>query len=189
MRLLALAILSISLAISLAACTMGELKTPEFSSRYFQKEKPPLLTEPEPHGRFARPSGAGSLIAKSFIWPVPSSAHYTRGFKLTGHRHLGIDLAGAKGSNIFAAHQGRVIYVGHEFTDYGNIVMIESDNGWASFYAHCQKILVREGETIKKGQTIALMGETGNARGVHLHFELRRNKVPVDPLKYLPLFT
>lgn len=158
---------------------MGELRTPRFTSSL-------LLGTPRPARRFGPISGEGMLVAKSFSWPVLENTRYTRGFKPGVHRHLGIDLAGHKGSSIFASHTGRVIYAGHEFSGYGNIVMIESDNGWASFYAHCDEIHVKEGDVIKKGQTIASMGETGNARGVHLHFELRHNKVPVDPLKYLP---
>lgn len=66
------------------------------------------------------------------------------------------------------------------------MILIESGHGWASLYAHLDKILVSEGQKVKIGESIALVGNTGRSSGPHLHFEIRKNKGPVDPLLYLP---
>jgi murein DD-endopeptidase MepM/ murein hydrolase activator NlpD len=121
-----------------------------------------------------------------FDWPV-DDARMTRGFLPNRrHPHKGIDLAAKKNTPILASHDGTVIYVGHDFRGFGKMVMIEGDKGWATLYAHLNKIDVREGQKVKQGQVIAAMGRTGHATGVHLHFEIRKISGPVDPLVYLP---
>ncbi len=119
-------------------------------------------------------------------WPV-DKARMTRGFLPKKRRpHLGLDLASAKGTPVFAAHTGTVIYAGREFRGYGNMVLIETGVGVATLYAHFDKIYVSEGQKVRQGEVIGGMGMTGRATGVHLHFEVRRNKTPVDPLPLLP---
>lgn len=125
-----------------------------------------------------------------FDWPV-DEARMTRGFSLepTGKRrkpHLGIDLAAPKRTRILAAHDGTVVYVGRDFKGYGRLVLLEGKQGWATLYGHLTKALVQEGDVVKQGDLIAQMGRTGRATGVHLHFEIRKDKGPVDPLYYLP---
>jgi hypothetical protein len=125
-----------------------------------------------------------------FDWPV-NEARMTRGFflkpqKKRGRPHLGIDLAAPKGTSIYSAHEGLVIYVGREFRGYGRMVMVEGKDGFASLYAHLSKALVKAGSRVEKGQLIGEMGRTGRATGVHLHFEIRMKDGPVDPLNYLP---
>ncbi|WP_413556998.1 M23 family metallopeptidase [Bdellovibrio sp. HCB209] len=121
-----------------------------------------------------------------FDWPV-DSARMTRGFLPNKRRpHLGIDLAAPKGTPILAAQGGTIIYAGREFKGYGKMVLIESGTGWATLYAHFDKILVSEGQKVRKGEVIGAMGRTGRATGVHLHFEIRRNRGPIDPLPLLP---
>lgn len=123
----------------------------------------------------------------SFDWPV-DRARMTRGFLPNKKRpHLGIDLAAPKGTPILAAQAGTVIYTGREFRGYGKMVLIESGNGWATLYAHFDKILVSEGQRVRQGEIVGAMGRTGRATGVHLHFEIRKNKGPIDPLPLLPL--
>lgn len=121
-----------------------------------------------------------------FDWPV-DDARMTRGW-LPGKRrpHLGIDLASKKNTPILAAQGGTVIYSGREFRGYGKMIMIESGNGWATLYAHMEKILVQEGEKVTQGQIVGAMGRTGRATGVHLHFEIRKDRGPIDPLPLLP---
>jgi murein DD-endopeptidase MepM/ murein hydrolase activator NlpD len=135
------------------------------------------------------PSGdANPTIEKpiTFDWPV-DSARMTRGFlPHKRHPHLGIDLAAPKGTPIMAAQSGTVIYTGREFRGYGKMVLIESGEGWATLYAHFDKILVSEGQRVRQGEVIGAMGRTGHATGVHLHFEIRKNRGPVDPLPLLP---
>lgn len=125
-----------------------------------------------------------------FDWPV-DEARMTRGFipKPTGKRkrpHWGLDLAAIKGTPILASHDGTVIYVGRDFKGFGRMILIEGKKGWASLYAHLSKAHIREGERVHQGQVIAEMGRTGRASGVHLHFEIRKDRGPVDPLYYLP---
>lgn len=119
-------------------------------------------------------------------WPVDEARLTQRFHPFTRRRHLGIDLAGPRGSHILAAQNGTVVYTGRAFHGYGRLIIIEQNDHWATFYSHLQKILVHEGQLVQRGQLIGLMGRSGNARGVHLHFELRNNHDPVDPLRYLP---
>ncbi len=119
-------------------------------------------------------------------WPV-DRARLTRGFFTNRRRpHLGIDLAGPRGTPVLSAHHGVVIYAGRDFRGFGKMLIIEGENGWASLYAHLDQILVQEGQQVRQGSTIAKMGNTGRSTGPHLHFELRKDKLPVDPLVYLP---
>lgn len=119
-------------------------------------------------------------------WPV-DKARMTRGFLPKKRRpHLGLDLASPKGTPVFAAHAGTVIYAGREFRGYGNMVLLETGVGVATLYAHFDKIYVSEGQRVRQGEVIGGMGMTGRATGVHLHFEVRRDKKPVDPLPLLP---
>lgn len=121
-----------------------------------------------------------------FEWPVVD-ARMTRGFLPQKRRpHLGIDLAANKGTPILASHSGMVLYAGRDFKGYGRMVLIESGSGWATLYAHLDKILVEEGQMVTPDEIIGQMGRTGRATGVHLHFEIRKNKGPIDPLELLP---
>ncbi len=121
-----------------------------------------------------------------FDWPV-DDARMTRGYLPNRRKpHLGLDLAAPKGSPIYAAHDGLIIYAGRDFKGYGKMVLIEGAQGWATLYGHFSKINVREGQRISQGEQIGQMGRTGRATGVHLHFEIRKEKGPVDPLYYLP---
>lgn len=121
----------------------------------------------------------------AFDWPV-DEARVSRGFKAARKAHWGIDLANVRGTRILSAERGRVIYVGKQFRGYGNLVVIEHDEEWATLYAHLDKFLVSEGQQVEQGQPVGLMGRTGRASGVHLHFEMRRNRAPVNPLSFLP---
>lgn len=130
--------------------------------------------------------GVGAQAEYIFDWPV-DRARLSRGFKTTGRRpHLGIDLAGPRKTPIFSAHGGVVIYTGRDFRGFGKMILIESGTGWATLYAHLDEILVSEGQKIRLGESIGLMGSTGRSTGNHLHFEIRKDKGPVDPLLYLP---
>lgn len=99
--------------------------------------------------------------------------------------HLGIDLTGAKGTPIKAAHEGLVIYAGRGFKGFGRLVIVEYDDQWASLYAHLDKILVKQGQVVSRGEVVGKMGRSGRATGVHLHFELLHEQRPIDPLPLL----
>jgi len=140
-------------------------------------------------GNSERPSSdtdEGENSTFTFDWPV-NEARLTRGFMPNKRRpHLGIDLAAPRGTHILASHDGMVIYAGRDFRGFGKMILLESGYGWATIYAHLDKITAREGQLLKQGDLVGLMGRTGRATGVHLHFEIRKNKGPVDPLPLLP---
>ena len=118
-------------------------------------------------------------------WPVDQSRLSQRFAPPSNPSHQGIDLAAPLGSPVFAAHEGTVIYAGQGYSGYGKMVLLEYNTKWATLYAHFDQIFVKEGHLIKQGQLIGEMGRTGRATGVHLHFELMKNKLPVNPLNYL----
>lgn len=99
----------------------------------------------------------------------------------------GLDVSGKLGDPVLAAAGGRVVYAGEAMRGYGKLVIIKHDNTYLSAYAHNSKILVQERDTVKRGQRIAELGDTDTEAGKpRLHFEIRRQGKPVDPLKYLP---
>ena len=118
-------------------------------------------------------------------WPLKSKTQISRSFS---HRspHDGIDMTALMNSKVFSAHEGYVIYAGSEYRGYGNLVILDSGQGWSTFYAHLNNIFVKEGRFVQRGHAIGTIGITGKTSGPHLHFELRRDKIPVDPQKYLP---
>ncbi len=138
------------------------------------------------HSTFRNPEPLKYQNEYIFDWPV-DRAKLSRGFMPKKRRpHMGIDLAAPRKTPVFSSHQGMVIYAGRDFRGFGNMILIESGYGWATLYAHLDKILVTEGQKVGRGESIALMGSTGRSTGPHLHFEIRKNKGPVDPLLYLP---
>jgi NTP pyrophosphatase (non-canonical NTP hydrolase) len=99
---------------------------------------------------------------------------------------LGVDLAAPKGTPVLSAQNGMVIYAGRDFRGYGRMVLVESGNGIATLYAHFDRIYVTEGQRVHSGEILGAMGRSGRATGVHLHFEVRKDKGPIDPLPLLP---
>lgn len=119
--------------------------------------------------------------AADFRWPA--RGRVIAGFD--GKRNEGINIAVPEGTPVKAAEGGTVAYAGSELKGYGNLVLIRHDNGYVSAYAHNGDISVKRGERVKRGQTIATSGQTGNVSSPQLHFELRKGSTPVDPMKYL----
>jgi murein DD-endopeptidase MepM/ murein hydrolase activator NlpD len=126
---------------------------------------------------------AGSM--PSFRWPVKGRIIAGFGPRPNGAQNDGINLAVPEGTPIKAADDGVVAYAGSELKGYGNLVLIRHANGFVSAYANASEILVKRGETIKRGQVIAHAGQTGNVTSPQLHFEIRKGSTPVDPTKYL----
>ena len=99
--------------------------------------------------------------------------------------HDGIDIALVEGSPVYAAHKGDVI-AAQKSTTYGNYIILEFSQQWATLYAHLKKVSVKRGDHVQKKQKIGLSGSSGTSSGPHLHFEVMKNKYPVNPLNYLP---
>lgn len=124
----------------------------------------------------------------SYIWPTIGNLTSDFGYRsvtVGSSNHKGIDICGDYGQDIVAADGGVVIYSG-TMSGFGYLVQIEHSNGEVTYYAHCSELLVDVGDCVEQGDVIALMGRTGTASAVHLHFEVRVGGVPVDPLECLP---
>lgn len=115
-------------------------------------------------------------------WAWPTKGKVLEGFT---ESTKGIDIAGKSGQSVTASAAGKVVYSGAGLRGYGKLIIIKHNNIYLSAYAHNNKILVKEGQTVDKGQKIAEMGDT-DTHLIKLHFEIRKNGKPVDPLKYLP---
>lgn len=128
-------------------------------------------------------SGTGAPSAAGLIWPVDGVV--VSGFGMRwGRMHEGIDIAASSGTPIRASAAGTIIHAGW-LGGYGNLVVVDHGNGLATAYAHASSILVGVGQQVSQGETVALIGSTGNSSGPHLHFEVRVNGAAVDPLLYL----
>ena len=133
--------------------------------------------------RGAGTTGDGQPSAAGLIWPCDGVV--VSGFGMRwGRMHEGIDIGCAYGTPNRAAAGGTVIYAGW-LGGYGNLVVVDHGNGLSTAYAHASSILVSVGQSVSQGQTVSLVGSTGNSTGPHLHFEVRVNGVAVDPLPYL----
>ena len=122
---------------------------------------------------------------KDLRWQWPVQGKLITTFKSNKSGRKGIDIAGYEGKPVKAAEAGKVVYSGNGLISYGNLVIIKHNRNYLSAYAHNRKLVVKEGDMIKAGQKIAELGKTG-ADSPRLHFEIRKNGKPVNPLKYLP---
>jgi murein DD-endopeptidase MepM/ murein hydrolase activator NlpD len=146
----------------------------------------PAESAPE---RFSMPQTAQqsprlSSVDQAFLWPI--SGTINSGFGPRGSSfHDGIDIAAPAGTPIRAIESGEVIY-SDQLRGYGNMVILRHAAGFNSVYAHNERNLVREGQQVSRGETIARVGNTGRVTGPHLHFEIRRDNKAQDPLHYMP---
>jgi murein DD-endopeptidase MepM/ murein hydrolase activator NlpD len=138
---------------------------------------------PAPQNSVKTAEPAGDL--PTFRWPVRGRIIAGFGPKPNGLQNDGINLAVPEGTPIKAAEDGVVAYAGNELKGYGNLVLVRHSNGFVTAYAHASEILVKRGETVKRGQVIAHSGQTGNVTSPQLHFEIRKGATPVDPAQYL----
>jgi murein DD-endopeptidase MepM/ murein hydrolase activator NlpD len=121
----------------------------------------------------------------TFRWPVRGRVVTGYGAKTNGKSNDGINVAVPEGTPVKAAEDGVVAYSGNELKGYGNLILVRHSNGYVTAYAHASELLVKRGETIKRGQIIAKSGQSGEVGSPQLHFEIRKGSSPVDPLQFL----
>lgn len=152
-------------------------------------------------GRTARKNSAGSRTASTrapaalppVSWPPvgqrcwrwPTSGTVVTTYSSSDGGSKGIDIAGPRGQPVYAAGSGKVVYVGNQLRGYGNLIMIKHNDDYISAYAHNDRLMVNNGQSVKIGQQIATMGSS-DVDSVRLHFQIRYRATAIDPLRYLP---
>jgi murein DD-endopeptidase MepM/ murein hydrolase activator NlpD len=126
------------------------------------------------------------LLQGDFLWPLKGSQKVSSFFGMRWNRHhKGIDIPAPKGTPILASKTGLVIYRGYQKRGYGNVIILQHEDGSHTVYAHAQKTIVKKGKSVEKGQVIGFVGRTGKTTGSHLHFEIKLEGTFVNPLEYL----
>jgi lipoprotein NlpD len=145
---------------------------------------PPPVTATAPPPVAAAPSDSGAGNG-DVAWRWPAEGQVIGGYVAGDPMRQGIDIAGQSGAPVRAAADGTVVYSGNGLIGYGELIIVKHNPAFLSAYGHNRKRLVQEGDRVKGGQTIAEMGASGASRD-ELHFEIRRNGKPSNPLDYLP---
>jgi len=131
-------------------------------------------------------AGIQQIRGLSFRWPL-DQVEVTSPFGQRKHEfHEGIDLRAKKGTTVYAAHAGQVLYAGDRISGYGRMVVIRHSSGVATVYAHASRLLVHKGQWVSQGTRIAISGSTGHSTGPHLHFEVRAGVAAINPLEVMP---
>ncbi|VAW62146.1 Murein hydrolase activator NlpD [hydrothermal vent metagenome] len=152
---------------------------------------PPRATHKSPNADSGKqdphtaPSKHASLPRRVSSWQWPVKGRVVKSFKASDTARKGIGIQGRPGQSVKAAAAGTVVYSGNGLINYGNLIIIKHSHSFLSAYAYNKSLLVKEGDSVKSGQAIAKMGASGSSSS-QLHFEIRRNGKPVNPLQYLP---
>lgn len=149
-----------------------------------QSEERPVIADLPGPSEKGKPPWHGKGL--DLIWPIQGKINSPYGPR--GNRfHAGIDIASPSYQEVKAAMDGEVILARSAATGYGNVVVLRHDSGLSTIYGHMNVIIAQEGESTRQGQAIGGVGSTGRSTGPHLHFELRQNGKPLDPLPHLPM--
>ena len=157
------------------------VKAPAGSKTVKAADKKPAADKSDSAPSAAEPAKTEIVAEPGIRLSWPAKGKVTGEFSET---NKGIDIAGKVGEPVLAASDGKVVYAGNSLRGYGNLVIVKHDNTYLTAYAHNSKLLVKEGDTVRKGQKIAEMGDT-DTTAAKLHFELRVNGKPVNPTPYL----
>ncbi len=133
----------------------------------------------------ATASAARGGASAPFLMPVDGRIASGYGPKSGGLQNDGLNIVAPRGTAVRAAGAGVVVYAGNELPGFGNLVLVKHDDGWVTAYGHTDSVLVKRGDNVSRGQTIATVGSTGNVSEPQLHFELRKGSRAVDPTPYL----
>ncbi|HEY0425264.1 MAG TPA: LysM peptidoglycan-binding domain-containing M23 family metallopeptidase [Rhodopila sp.] len=164
-------------ATRMAAAAIGPQQSVRLAQATTRVEEPAVETP----AKSAEATGA----LPTFRWPVRGKVITSYGAKTNGKANDGINLAVPEGTPVKAAEDGVVAYSGNELKGYGNLVLVRHTNGYVTAYAHASELMVKRGDTIKRGQIIAKSGQSGEVGSPQLHFEIRKGSSPVDPLQFL----
>ena len=157
------------------------------------KSSPPLKRTTPPKSKTSKAlnlarkaiSDPPKTSKKGFLWPVQGRIISNYGAKAKGLHNDGINIQAGRGTVVRASENGIVAYAGNELRGFGNLLLIKHSGGWVTAYAHNDKLLVKRGQRIKRGQKISTIGSTGNVSSPQLHFEIRRGNKARDPRKLL----
>lgn len=176
-----------------------EKSKPSVQSKTIEKKAAPSNTTTSEKSKTTKVAVANKTIAKSssrktvsayrkskFIWPVNGSVVSNFGVVGKGRRNDGINIKAAMGTNVKAADKGVVAYAGNELKGFGNLVLIKHADGYITAYAHNDRLYVKKGQSVLRGEKIATVGRTGSVNTPQLHFEVRAGKKAVNPRTYLP---
>lgn len=158
------------------------------SAQTTKTTKPAASPKTETNSYKNKQNSGGSKSAQSsnkLLWSWPGTGPIIETYSTTGRINKGVDLGGSVGDPVYSAADGEVVYAGSGLLGYGLLIIINHNEQFLSAYAHNHRILVKEGESVKAGQKIAEIGSSGTNRP-KLHFEIRKDGQPVNPLNYLP---
>lgn len=145
----------------------------------------PAMPALEPGARPKPVPRSPAARSARFLWPLRGPVISRFGPKAGGLHNDGINIAASAGAPVVAAENGVVAYAGNELRGFGNLLLVRHAGGWTTAYAHSERLLVKRGDRVRKGDVIARVGATGRVKRPQLHFELRRGTDAVDPLRFL----
>ena len=182
---------------SQAAAAAPQASRPKTATHKTSQPKPRNASQVRPKAPAAAPKQAAATASPSasrpsppasaanIKWSWPARGRLIRGYKPKSAGKKGVAIAGRTGDSVRAAASGKVVYSGSGLSGYGRLIIIKHNKDFLSAYAHNRKLIAREGQWVEKGEVIAQMGSSGTDR-TRLHFEIRKQGRPVDPLRYLP---
>jgi len=141
----------------------------------------------QPTGRTVKIPRPAPRSKAGFLWPVKGALASRFGPREGGLHNDGINIIADSGTAIKAADAGVVVYASNALEGYGNLLLVKHSGGWITAYAHTERLLVRPGQKVRRGEIVARVGSTGGVTAPQLHFEIRKGRQAIDPLKYLPL--
>ncbi len=166
--------------------TSAHRSTPKSTAKAKTTRRPSTVSRPSKQSNKPRQSNNKPVVStKIRRWLWPARGKLIRGFSRTDSGKKGIAIAGRSGQSVIAAAAGKVVYSGDGLLRYGKLIIIKHNNTYLSAYAHNRRLLAKEGASVRQGQKIAEMGRSGTDRTM-LHFEIRKDGKPVNPLYYLP---